>query len=212
VICAAGLGSRLGVDRPKALVRIGGRPLVHWQLDVLEDFPEVHVVVGFRHAEVIETVLARRRDAVFHFNHDFRSTNTLHSLCLGSRYTDRPILALDGDLLATRASLEAVRDAGPDAVGVTPTYSDEPVCVTLGRNGGDRAVVTGFSRQRLEWEWSGIALLSPATVRGGGDGYVYQLLARSALPLAAVPVECAEIDTEDDLRRAEGWIRRNAAA
>ena len=37
LIVAAGSGQRLGADRPKALVELGGRPLVQWSLDVLRD-------------------------------------------------------------------------------------------------------------------------------------------------------------------------------
>jgi 2-C-methyl-D-erythritol 4-phosphate cytidylyltransferase len=35
LILAAGSGERLGVDRPKALVELAGRPLVQWSVDVL---------------------------------------------------------------------------------------------------------------------------------------------------------------------------------
>lgn len=45
LIVAAGSGQRLGADRPKALVELGGRPLVQWSLDVLCAAERVHSVV-----------------------------------------------------------------------------------------------------------------------------------------------------------------------
>jgi 2-C-methyl-D-erythritol 4-phosphate cytidylyltransferase len=45
LIVAAGLGERLGADRPKALVEVGGRPLVQWSVDVLASVAAVELIV-----------------------------------------------------------------------------------------------------------------------------------------------------------------------
>lgn len=45
VLAAAGSGSRLGADRPKAFVALGGRPLVARSLELLEEHPAVDGVV-----------------------------------------------------------------------------------------------------------------------------------------------------------------------
>jgi 2-C-methyl-D-erythritol 4-phosphate cytidylyltransferase len=45
LIVAAGSGERLGADRPKAFVELGGRPLVQWSLDVLRAADGVHALV-----------------------------------------------------------------------------------------------------------------------------------------------------------------------
>src|SRR3954453_7562818 len=37
IVPAAGRGERLGSDGPKAFLACGGRPLVEWSLDVLEE-------------------------------------------------------------------------------------------------------------------------------------------------------------------------------
>lgn len=46
IVAAAGSGLRLGADRPKALVPLGGRPLVCWAVDTLRDAGVADVVVA----------------------------------------------------------------------------------------------------------------------------------------------------------------------
>ena len=45
LIVAAGRGQRLGADRPKALVPLAGRPLLHWSIDALRAVAEIERIV-----------------------------------------------------------------------------------------------------------------------------------------------------------------------
>ncbi len=45
LIVAAGRGERLGTDRPKALVSLGGRPMLEWSLDALRAVDAVHEII-----------------------------------------------------------------------------------------------------------------------------------------------------------------------
>jgi 2-C-methyl-D-erythritol 4-phosphate cytidylyltransferase len=45
LIVAAGSGERLQADRPKALVELGGRPLVQWSIDALLQVADIEQVV-----------------------------------------------------------------------------------------------------------------------------------------------------------------------
>jgi 2-C-methyl-D-erythritol 4-phosphate cytidylyltransferase len=45
LIVAAGSGERLGAGRPKALVEVGGRPLVQWSIDALAQVSAIEQVV-----------------------------------------------------------------------------------------------------------------------------------------------------------------------
>jgi 2-C-methyl-D-erythritol 4-phosphate cytidylyltransferase len=45
LIVAAGRGERLGRDRPKALVRLAGRPMLEWSIDALREVRAVEQIV-----------------------------------------------------------------------------------------------------------------------------------------------------------------------
>jgi 2-C-methyl-D-erythritol 4-phosphate cytidylyltransferase len=45
LIVAAGRGERLGSERPKALVALGGRPMLEWSVDALRSVPDVDAIV-----------------------------------------------------------------------------------------------------------------------------------------------------------------------
>ncbi|WP_104524556.1 2-C-methyl-D-erythritol 4-phosphate cytidylyltransferase [Blastococcus atacamensis] len=59
IVAAAGSGSRLGADRPKALVPLAGRPLVRWAVDGLlaGGVTEVVVTIPAAHRAEFEAVL-----------------------------------------------------------------------------------------------------------------------------------------------------------
>ncbi|MFV0457317.1 MAG: 2-C-methyl-D-erythritol 4-phosphate cytidylyltransferase [Actinomycetales bacterium] len=57
IVVAAGTGERLGAGRPKALVEVGGRPLLGWALDGLRAAGIDHIVV-VAHPEYLDQVAA----------------------------------------------------------------------------------------------------------------------------------------------------------
>jgi 2-C-methyl-D-erythritol 4-phosphate cytidylyltransferase len=52
LIVAAGSGERLRADRPKALVELGGRPLVQWSIDALLSVADIEQVVVAMPADI----------------------------------------------------------------------------------------------------------------------------------------------------------------
>lgn len=101
IILAAGMGSRLGAKaegRPKALLRIGNRPLIQHQLEALssEGIGPVVVVVGHA-ADQIKTVLHDAVEYVVNDNH--AETNSLYSLWLARNWLDGDTVLLNSDLL-----------------------------------------------------------------------------------------------------------------
>ncbi len=56
VIAAAGLGSRLGLGKPKCLLEVDNKPLIEYQLKLLKNVADVRVVVGFEEHLVIPLV------------------------------------------------------------------------------------------------------------------------------------------------------------
>src|SRR5947209_20101025 len=92
IISAAGTGSRLGMNVPKCLVRVAGRRIVEWQLDLLWEVRDVRIVVGFLEDEVIECVRGIRPHVIFVRNPRYGVTSTLQSIALASRNLRHPFL------------------------------------------------------------------------------------------------------------------------
>lgn len=62
VICAAGMGTRLGIGTTKALVHVCGKPLIIRQLELLNDYDDVRIVLGYQADKVMEVVNKYRKD------------------------------------------------------------------------------------------------------------------------------------------------------
>ena len=202
VISAAGIGSRLGLNRPKCLVEIEGKPLIHHQLNAVRDCPDVRVVVGFQEREVIRATREFREDVIFVRNPRYQTTSNLHSLLLGTLGSERPVISLDGDLLISYGAFERFRDAAnrwANLVAVTERATDEAVSVSLSV---DESEVVGFynpGRPQDLFEWAGLALIDAPDVNT--KGFIFRQIEKR-LPVPCVKIECYEIDTEADLTRA----------
>ncbi len=206
VISAAGMGTRLGMNVPKALVHVDGKPILARQLEMLEDVDDVVVVAGFRSQLVIDLVRELRPDARVALNHEFASTGTAASVAKGAALASGWVLSLDGDLLVRERDLRAVIDHPGACLGLTPARSTTPVWAQV----GDDGVVSGLSQERehaTEWEWSGLVKIRADVARGLGRTHVFHGLL-DALPLASRVVDCVEIDEIDDLLHAERWVVR----
>ena len=126
VISCAGMGTRLGLGCTKALVEIEGKTLIERQLEILKDYDDIRIVVGYQAEKVIEVVNAIRKDILFVFNHDYRNTGTGASFWLGAQHAREYVVALDGDLLVHPEDLiRAVDYDGPCVGGTTPS-TDNP--------------------------------------------------------------------------------------
>lgn len=200
VICAAGMGTRLGLNMPKCLVKVHGRCVIDYILDLLVSVENIRIVVGFMEEEVIEHVVKIRKDVVFVRNPSFHMTSNSYSLWLGSRDLNVPFLSVDGDMLIGRTSFEDFIqsfDGNTPLIGVSQSKTEEAVFVNLDSQGR----VTSFQRSpQTDFEWCGIAVLFNPLIRGDVQeaGYVYSQL-ESLLPLPSKSILCFEIDTPYDL-------------
>lgn len=207
----AGSGRRLGLGQTKALIDILGRPLIHWQLDLLEQVEDVRIVVGYHADKVINAVLSHRRNAVFVFNHRHAETGTGDSLLLAAENAAERVLTLDGDLLVHPRNLRDFLSADKDMLGIVPVLTDDAICVTLDGSAPARAI--GFGRgSGTPWEWSGLAvcsreILAASALRTAAPRHVYHLL-EHALPLPVTTIDAREIDTPGDYDRALAWMRQ----
>lgn len=200
VIAAAGLGSRLGMGKPKCLVEIDARPILEYQLALLAEIPDVRVVVGFEEHQIIDLIQELRRDVIVVRNPAYRTTTTLQSYTLGAAGLETPCLFMDGDLLIEPRSFNKflVACAGTcPLIAVTESKTDDAVYCRVDQ---DDCVVE-FSRERISnVEWANVAWLPPGCVVDKPTSVFERL--NHFLPLQSRGIVSFEVDTTDDLARA----------
>ena len=227
LVLAGGEGSRLaseGVTTPKAVVPIGGRPLVQW------------TIAGLRRAGVTEVTVALRDDAARWIEASgepavtdaatlvVATPSSLHTLVEALRaLPPGPVLCTmvdtllpESDWAAVGATMRADVERGADAAILTTAVGDDEsplhVTITAGRR------ITGFPEDALFGSGQvtgGVYLLSPrarqhaVTALETGTsrirGYLRSLVA-AGYRLTAVPVaESIDLDHATDLARAVAW-------
>lgn len=125
VILAAGMGSRLNTmtgGGSKALVDIGGRPLILHTLEALADhgIGPVLVVVGHE-ADKVQEVIGDRAEVLL--NERFAETNSLYSLWLARDWIKGPFLLLNCDLFFDPRILDELLDEPGNVVAYDSTSS-----------------------------------------------------------------------------------------
>ena len=192
LISCAGTNSRFGLNMPRCLAPVEGKPLIQWQLDHLQDFEDVIVVVGCQAPEIMRTVLEKRPDAVFAVNHDPEKANLLDAMAMGVNFLREPFIYIDGNTLVSSTAIQAMADAACPSIGIRRTYSENPVAVMLGSSNHAGEVI-GFTLEPQEYEWIGLAKLDPQHIKGAPEvECVYQAIERF-LPIAAIEVDSAEV-------------------
>lgn len=137
VILAAGIGSRLQMGIPKALVKIKEQStILDIQLRALESFvkpQDIFVVVGHMKEEIIN----RYPQLSFVFNDKYSSTNTCKSLLLGLRRTEGiDTIWLNGDVYLDSEVVRRVASFGGSCAAVNNArVADEEVKYVLSEHG-----------------------------------------------------------------------------
>ena len=100
-ILAAGVSRRLyphTYNTPKCLLDVGGKPIIHYQLEALESLGiiDITMIVGYHREMLIDHVTSHFPNLNFNFivNHHYIETNTAYSVHLG-----REILSSDEHVL-----------------------------------------------------------------------------------------------------------------
>ena len=203
IVCSAGRGSRLGHTIPKACIDVGGKSLVQWQLEALEEIRNVAYVVGYRRNYVIDEILTHRYNVTLVVNDDWEKTNTSYSLSMACELFDGSVLTIDGDTLFSKDDVRKMVQHKM-AIGVTTSISEKGVFVEIGEN----HEVLGFTRERnTGHEWSGMSVMPSEVYHGRKNCFVYQIIERN-LPVFAQQIDLTEIDTPRDLEKAREWVRR----
>jgi len=201
IISMAGLGARLGFNTTKGLIKLGDKRIIDYQLELLEDIPDIRIVIGFKEFDVMNHVRKIRDDVTFVRNPDFRTTSNSYSIHLASKDLKNPYLIIDGDILINKNHFHEFLSIcnNESIVGLTKSKTEEAVFVSIDE---EKRIINKFQRSpKLEFEWTGIAYLNNIFI-GKNQGYVYKELEKN-LPLKYHILDCYEIDTESDFYLAK---------
>ena len=195
VISCAGIGSRLGLGQTKALIKINGKPLIAWQLELFKDVEDVRIVVGYQANDIVKEVLQYRRDVVFVYNHRYFETKTGASFYLGARHASEYVLEWDGDLLVHPDDVRTILSTDGEFICYANKTSDEAVFVQT----DEQQNVLAFSRENGDYEWTGPACIKRDKVKYSSGNVFNQL--EPYLPMKGLKVRAYDIDTYSDYKR-----------
>lgn len=202
VICCAGMGTRLGIGTTKSLLDIKGKPLIIRQLELLKEYDDIRIVVGYQADKVIKTVTEYRKDILFAFNYDYKTSGTLQSLNKGIAHAREYTVVMGGDFLIEKSDFKQFMRNKEECIAYTTNISSEPVFIELDNNR-----VSHFSKMKGEFEWSGLAKIKTNHI-SNNHRFVYEMI-EELLPIKAMEIQSIDIDTTDDYEKAVDWINKN---
>lgn len=200
VISCAGKGTRLGAGTTKALIDVDGKSILQRQLEILKEYDDIRIVVGYQAEKVIELVDSIRPGTTFLYNNEYETTGTAASFSKGLQGAREYIVAFDGDLLVKPEDLIAFLDKEGECIGGCTPTTDNPVLMSI-----EDGKVCGFSREVGQLEWTGLAKVRADRLTPGTK-HVYMML-EPLLPVDVIKISTREVDTPNDLKNAINWIK-----
>ena len=201
VLSCAGIGSRLGLAKTKALIEVEGTKLIHLQLEAFKQVEDLRVVIGYQARSVVKAVLEVRSDVVFVYNHDYFQTKTGTSLYLGARHANEYCVAWDGDLLVHPDDIDICIDYDGEYVGGSRIISEDAVFLRV----DEEAQVIGFSREQGDYEWAGPAKIKRENLRYVTGNVFNQI--EGLLPLPMLKIRAQDVDTYEDYKNAIEFVK-----
>lgn len=201
IISCAGIGSRLGLGKTKALIDIAGKSLIHWQLELLKDVKDIRIVIGYQSNDVIKEVLKVRKDVIFIYNHNYFETKTGASFYLGSKHANEYVIEWDGDLLIHPEDVKQCLETDGEYICYSEKVSEESVYVKTNTQGD----VLSFSRENGDFEWTGPACIKRNKIKYTHKNVFNQL--EKYLPIKGLKIRAQDIDTYEDYKKAIDFVK-----
>jgi choline kinase len=229
IILAAGPGTRMlphTEHRPKCLMKIGGHPILHYQIAALRHcgIHDIGIVVGYLADRIKESVTV---PLTFIENREFRTTGSSYSLWLARDFTKDGFIYLNSDLVFHPGMLRALLDApDPNAVIVdrridasSDMQKAEMKGRRIGRMGKDLALdvaaaeVVGPAKFSAAGAAHLVRHLDALVAAGERNRWAYEVFGAVADAIAFTGVDnpgCfwAEVDTPADALEANQRIPR----
>ena len=210
VIAVAGMGTRLGIGKPKCLIEINGKTLLEYQLSLLEKVENVFLVVGFMEDAVMDFASKVRRDIIFVRNANFQHTKTLGSFYLAAKIIDDSAIFMDGDMIIEPKLFEKFLDAAANddfVIAVSKRISEDPVYCDVEETELGLKIKNFSYTKKSDYEWANVVSM-PAGKMKDGKSHTFEHL-QKFLPATAKIIDRLEIDTPEDLREAEKFLKTN---
>lgn len=202
IICCAGMGTRLGIGSTKALVDVCGKSLIIRQLEQMNNYDDIRIVIGYQAGRVIDAVNQFRKDIMFVFNYDYRDTGEAESLSKALIGLRKYTVVIDGDILMNSDDFHSFMDYPDECLGICSINSDEPIYVIVDGN----MDVVGLNEESGTHEFSCLVKVLSERIRfQKGQRNVYEML-RPLLPIHSVSLRARDIDTPDDYDRMIKWF------
>ena len=168
-ILAAGVSRRLyphTYDIPKCLLEVGGKPIIHYQLDALKNLgvTDITMIVGYHREMLMMNVEKNFPDLNFNFviNHHYFETNTAYSIHIGRDKLDSQVLLMNADVIYPKALLEKVFSSSYKTVLAVDIKSCGKEEVKVIDGGQNKIVAIGkdLIEEQCLGEFIGVAKLS----------------------------------------------------
>ncbi len=228
IILAAGAGRRLNTAVPKCMVEVGGRSILHRQLEAFQaaGLSDHVLVLGFQADRVRDHLAGRPGRFTFVHNPRYAETNTLYSLYLARAHLSGGAVYANADVLFDRRLPPRLGEqSGVSCLAVrTGPCGVEEVKVIAGSDGRIRRIGKDISPAEALGEFVGVARFEADIAAALADVLVECVERESRVndffetavdrlcdrwPMHAIDVTdlpCCEIDFPADLEHARGQV------
>jgi len=195
VLSAAGIGSRLGLNQTKVLLRFNDITLLQRHIENFYNIKDLRIVIGYQANDVIREALKYRKDILFVYNHDYFYTKTGFSYYLGAKYANDYVIEWDGDLVVDKKDIKKLL-VKKEYIAGSDIHSSEPVYLKV-----KDAKVIDFSFEKGEYEWSGPCCMRKEKI-ALNKGNVFEIL-KPYLPMDFIKINGMDIDTFEDYKKVK---------
>ncbi len=199
IINAAGIGSRLGMNIPKTLVKINGKPLIYWILNALKKEKNIRIVVGYKAIDLIKYVSKIRKDIIFVNNKNYFKTGTASSFLLGcNNLSTKNVISIDGDLLFNKNKIKKILNSKLSCIGVTKPNTENIIFVKE-KKIKNNLFYKNFTKAKTNYEWSGIFKINFRKLNLKDKSFhIYEMLKKIKINFLIYKIKSMDFDTPKD--------------
>ena len=234
-ILAAGVSRRLyphTYNTPKCLLEVGGKPIIHYQLESLLDLgvKDISIVIGYHREILIQHLKDNFPTLNFNFiiNHHYFETNTAYSVYIGREVLNEGHILMNADVVYPKGLLNKLIDTKHKTALAVDIKSCGREEVKVIDGGSDKIAAIGkeLIETQCLGEFIGVAKLSKDfcnlfsnsledLIDSGGVNDYFEAAIQPILKKIDIyyvdvsEFPCMEIDFIEDLEKARSLFKQN---